>query len=773
MNFWKSILCTSLLASCSAFASNATPSQSVVPSLQARALAPAASSEAPQHQSPLLASVLYQEKLLWGALYQQAAMRHQGVLLREELFSPTNLSNYNLNPIDLTCLSKEGDRLCTFNPVSGLLSVTSLDGQEIFSKRLSLPKDKNIIEIIFFDEKVFFQVSTVLGKDSFGEGFLWVLDLKTGHEKKALDPAKYHLSQSFRGIDNLFVVAGCAYFEGTSSQSVLGSLQHLLRYNTERQGFDHVRTFKAHMGSNFAFNKNGELASCLSCINNTSQLIDLRNDREVIRFSLTPEQEKHTKIYNFAPLSGENFSQNLNPEALILMDRTNTNYRVPLLQTYGRWGSTTTPLLTENEMDTLTGDVKNILFASDAGPLRVAAYSVKGLNEKWVVRDPQDPGCHFIQYLENYANSQNLGELECVSFVTPSEKKSRAIVAFSRPEKTPTYHLFDVNFSPKSGEKIIRLIGHHEVRVPRQDLEDRLSPMQKFTYRSFDDLEIPAYLTLPRGRTLNDGGSLIPLINEIHGGPHAREKWVFNESAQFWASRGVGYFMPQFRGSTGFGTAFLEAGDHHWDQCVRDTHEGVQHLLATGGVFDPKRVAVTGCSFGGYGAAFSLLSYPDTYTCGVALNGLYDLPFDLERAKHSSNKLCFDSMKQMGGDPQNPEERALMEKKSPVQMASSRTSMPPLLLVHAEQDTVCVYEHALRLVQALPKTARVTFVKIPKEEHQLNTETTRGFMALSEHFLGEHLGTPVQSGVRHEVGNLQAAGKLEFVSGEDYLSRLN
>jgi dipeptidyl aminopeptidase/acylaminoacyl peptidase len=119
-------------------------------------------------------------------------------------------------------------------------------------------------------------------------------------------------------------------------------------------------------------------------------------------------------------------------------------------------------------------------------------------------------------------------------------------------------------------------------RIPR----DQMAAMSPIRYKSSDGLEIPAYLTLPKGLP----GKNLPLLVVPHGGPWARDTWGFNNLHQFMANRGYAVLSMNFRGSTGFGKKFLNAGNKQWgDRMQDDITWGVKHLVKTG-VADPKRV---------------------------------------------------------------------------------------------------------------------------------------------------------------------------------------
>ncbi|HZI86647.1 MAG TPA: prolyl oligopeptidase family serine peptidase, partial [Pyrinomonadaceae bacterium] len=159
------------------------------------------------------------------------------------------------------------------------------------------------------------------------------------------------------------------------------------------------------------------------------------------------------------------------------------------------------------------------------------------------------------------------------------------ITAFSDQEPGERY-LFD--------RQTKKLTLQYRVRekLPRASL----APMKAVRYKSSDGLEIPAYLTLPKGVEAKN----LPAVVVPHGGPWGRDSWGYNGFAQFLANRGYAVLMPNFRASTGYGKKFLDAGNKEWGQKMQDDVTwGAKYLIAEG-IADPKRIGIMGGSYGGY-----------------------------------------------------------------------------------------------------------------------------------------------------------------------------
>ncbi|MGD2133822.1 MAG: prolyl oligopeptidase family serine peptidase, partial [Maricaulaceae bacterium] len=155
-----------------------------------------------------------------------------------------------------------------------------------------------------------------------------------------------------------------------------------------------------------------------------------------------------------------------------------------------------------------------------------------------------------------------------------------------------------------------------------------LARREAITYTARDGVEIPAYLTTPRGAV-----GATPLVVLPHGGPEARDFGGFDWIAHLFASRGYRVLQPNFRGSTGYGTAFRNAGRGEWGGLMQDdVTDGVQHLIDNE-LVDPDRICIVGASYGGYSALAGAVKTPDLYACVAAIAPVTDLPDQIFYAK--------------------------------------------------------------------------------------------------------------------------------------------
>src|SRR5205823_14356816 len=193
---------------------------------------------------------------------------------------------------------------------------------------------------------------------------------------------------------------------------------------------------------------------------------------------------------------------------------------------------------------------------------------------------------------------------------------------------------------------------------------DWLARMEPIHYKSSDALEIPAYLTLPKGLPAKN----LPILVVPHGGPWGRDTWGFNSLAQFFANRGYAVLMPNFRGSTGYGKKFLNAGNGEWGHKMQDDITwGVQHLIKEG-IADPKHAGILGGSYGGYATLAGVAFTPDVYAAAVSIVGPSNLITLLDSIPpywEAARKTFYERM----GDPGTPEGKAKLQEQSPLNSA--------------------------------------------------------------------------------------------------------
>lgn len=261
------------------------------------------------------------------------------------------------------------------------------------------------------------------------------------------------------------------------------------------------------------------------------------------------------------------------------------------------------------------------------------------------------------------------------------------------------------------------LLSQRYARITPADL----GPVQVITYKAADGTDIPAYLTLPPGRTPKN----LPLIAFPHGGPAGSDSPGFDWWAQAMASRGYAVLQPQFRGSTDISEAHRTAGYGQWGRKMQtDVSDGVRHLAGLGTV-DPKRVCIVGGSYGGYAAMAGVTVEQGVYRCASAIAGVSDLRKMLGReasdAGGSKNSTLRYWQRYMGA--QNIYDTSV-DAWSPARLAN-KVSVP-LQLVHGKDDLVVPMEQSNFMVDAMKAAGKpVDMVVLPGEDHWLSRPTTR------------------------------------------------
>ena len=283
-------------------------------------------------------------------------------------------------------------------------------------------------------------------------------------------------------------------------------------------------------------------------------------------------------------------------------------------------------------------------------------------------------------------------------------------------------------------------------KLPRADLAE----MKSVTYRSSDGLEIPAYLTLPKGLQPKN----LPALIIPHGGPWGRDEWGYNSLAQFFANRGYAVLMPNFRGSTGYGRKFLDAGNLEWGRKMQDDVTwGVKYLVSEG-IADPKRVGILGGSYGGYATLAGVAFTPDLYAAAVDIVGPSNLITLLDSIPpywEAIRKLFYARM----GDPTTPPGKALLMEESPLN--SSNNIKTPLLVAQGANDPRVNRREAEQIVIALrDRGFPVEYLLAPDEGHGFARPVNNLALFMeSEKFLAKHLGGRYQEGgTAEEVARL-------------------
>ncbi|MBL8523997.1 MAG: S9 family peptidase [Betaproteobacteria bacterium] len=267
----------------------------------------------------------------------------------------------------------------------------------------------------------------------------------------------------------------------------------------------------------------------------------------------------------------------------------------------------------------------------------------------------------------------------------------------------------------------------------------RMSPMTTVRYAARDGLGIQAFLTLPKGADGKPGKGL-PLVVDIHGGPHVHGfNWGFNETAQFLASRGYAVLQPNFRGSTGYGRKFMEAGFRQWGLAMQDDiTDGVRWAIKEGHA-DPKRVCLMGGSYGGYATLYGLIKEQGMFRCGIAAVAVTDLELLLTVSWSDTyhSDAVQDIFKERIGDLKK--DAAYFRQVSPLYHADKISA--PVLLAFGSDDRRVPLIHGEKFRAALDDHKKpYEWVVYTAEGHGFNKRENRiDYYKRIEAFLQKHM----------------------------------
>lgn len=410
-------------------------------------------------------------------------------------------------------------------------------------------------------------------------------------------------------------------------------------------------------------------------------------------------------------------------------------------------------------LDLETGD-EQLLAANDKADIRdvilhptektVQAVIFNYLRSEWQTFDKQ-VGAD-IEHLKTIAR----GEIELADRTLDDKQW---IVAFLEDDGPTQYYHFD-----RASRKATFLFVN---RAALKGLP--LVHMQPMVVKSRDGLDLVCYLSLPRSVDPDQDGKPdrpVPLVLNVHGGPWARDSWGYDPECQLLANRGYGVLQVNFRGSSGFGKSFLNAGNREWAAKMHDDLLDAVDWAVKEKIADPKKIAIMGGSYGGYATLVGLTFTPDVFACGVDIVGpsniltlLSTIPPYWEPAKQM--------FRDRVGDFASEEGRTFLLSRSPLSFVEKIKR--PLLIGQGAQDPRVKQAEADQIVKAMTdKKIPVTYALYPDEGHGfVRPENRMSFYAVTEAFLAEHLG-----GRAEPIGDAFAGSSLEVPAGADQIKGL-
>jgi len=264
---------------------------------------------------------------------------------------------------------------------------------------------------------------------------------------------------------------------------------------------------------------------------------------------------------------------------------------------------------------------------------------------------------------------------------------------------------------------------------------DTLAPMTPVVVTSRDDLPLHCYLTLPRGETGN-----LPMVLLVHGGPWARDSWGFLPEVQMLANRGYAVLQVNYRGSTGFGKHFMHAAEREFAGKMHDDLIDAVRWAIDEGVADPERVGIYGGSYGGYAALVGVTFTPDVFAAAVSFVGPSSLVTLTRSFPAYWRPLLASTWFRYVGDPEDPDDRADMERRSPLNHVDRIVT--PLMVIQGANDPRVRKQESDQIVAALrERGVDVEYICKDGEGHGfVKPENRMEAYGAMERFFAKHLG---------------------------------
>jgi dipeptidyl aminopeptidase/acylaminoacyl peptidase len=371
---------------------------------------------------------------------------------------------------------------------------------------------------------------------------------------------------------------------------------------------------------------------------------------------------------------------------------------------------------------------------------------------------PLDQGTEAdLKYLQGVTN----GEL---SVLSRTSDDSRWMVAYVKDDGPVRYYVYD---------RTARTTKFLFTNRPALETA-KLARMHPRQITSRDGLTLVSYLTLPTWQDADGDGrpaAPLPMVLEVHGGPWGRDTWGLNALHQLWANRGYAVLSVNFRSSTGFGKKFLNAGNREWAGKMHEDLLDAVNWATAEKIADPKRIAITGGSYGGYATLVGLTFTPDVFAAGIDIVG----PSNLATLLGSIPpywKPQIEIFATRVGDNRTDEGRKFLESRSPLTHVDRISK--PLLIAQGANDPRVKQPESDQIVKAMQaKKIPVTYVLFPDEGHGFaRQENSIAFFAIGEAFLAKHLGGRAEPiGDAFKGSSVTAPQGIELIPGLEESAR--
>ncbi len=393
------------------------------------------------------------------------------------------------------------------------------------------------------------------------------------------------------------------------------------------------------------------------------------------------------------------------------------------------------------------GKTLYLVGSHDANAQRLLALDLATRQETVIAADEQydvggvvtHPTNHTLQAVAFYRDKLNwqildnsiAADFEAIAQVRPGEfsigsrtlADDRWLVSYTADDGPVYYYIYDRN------SKTSTFLFSNQPELEQL----ALASMQPISYSARDGLTIHGYLTTPAGIPAQN----LPAVLLVHGGPWARDTWGYDPEAQWLANRGYAVLQINFRGSTGYGKAFLNAGNREWAAKMHDDLLDAVNWLVDQGIADRNKVAIMGGSYGGYATLVGLTFTPEVFAAGVDIVGPSNILTLLQSIPPYWEPIKAQMYHRIG----NMETEAdFLKSRSPLFFIDR--IQRPLLIGQGANDPRVKQAESDQIVEAMRQAGKpVEYVLYPDEGHGFaRPENRLHFYAIAEEFLAKYLG---------------------------------
>ena len=364
-----------------------------------------------------------------------------------------------------------------------------------------------------------------------------------------------------------------------------------------------------------------------------------------------------------------------------------------------------------------TYDVTNVIINPDTREPQLAALSKERL--EWVVLDPS--------VADDVAAIKAIQDGDMIP-IDRDHADATWLIAFDVDDGPVRYYAFD------RSTKQSTFLFEHRPELAEYDL----AKVEPFSIKARDGLELNGYLTFPLGLPREN----LPTVLNVHGGPWARDEWGFQPESQWLANRGYLSVQVNFRGSSGYGKEFLNAGDREWGGKMHDDLIDTVNWVVEQGYADPEKIAIYGGSYGGYATLVGATFTPDVFKCAIALVGPANLKTFIETIPPYWAPMIAMWHKRVG-NPETDEE--FLWSRSPLSKVDNIRI--PMLVAHGANDPRVKLSETEQIVAAMKeKNIDHELMVFPDEGHGFaKPENRLKFYREADKFLAKHLGGRAES----------------------------